>query len=182
MALLERMSRSPLPPYYKVAPPVARRLYREMRGPLAPKMPPGGEARLHVVSSELALRAYRPAGNKEKLPALVYFHGGGWVIGDADTHDVLCRELAVGANPRLRHVANLVHQFALRPTFVEIGDQHDDRPGRLADELRRILERPRDVRPAAELERKQHIDGLADFVGQVGDVRIEEEQARAHCG
>ena len=28
------------------------------------------------------------------LPVLVYFHGGGWVIGDLDTHDVLCRELA----------------------------------------------------------------------------------------
>ena len=31
------------------------------------------------------------------LPALVYFHGGGWTIGDLDTHDVLCRELANGA-------------------------------------------------------------------------------------
>ena len=28
---------------------------------------------------------------------LVYYHGGGWVIGDLDTHDVLCRELANGA-------------------------------------------------------------------------------------
>jgi acetyl esterase len=31
------------------------------------------------------------------LAALVYFHGGGWVIGDLDTHDVLCRELANGS-------------------------------------------------------------------------------------
>ena len=31
------------------------------------------------------------------LPALVYFHGGGWVIGDLDTHDVVCRTLANGA-------------------------------------------------------------------------------------
>jgi acetyl esterase/lipase len=27
----------------------------------------------------------------------VYFHGGGWTIGDLDTHDVLCRQLALGA-------------------------------------------------------------------------------------
>ena len=29
------------------------------------------------------------------LPVLVYFHGGGWTIGDLDTHDVLCRTLCV---------------------------------------------------------------------------------------
>jgi acetyl esterase len=47
----------------------------------------------------VALRAYRPQGANadEQLPALVYFHGGGWVIGDLDTHDVLCRQLANGA-------------------------------------------------------------------------------------
>ncbi|MBA5770635.1 alpha/beta hydrolase fold domain-containing protein, partial [Escherichia coli] len=28
-------------------------------------------------------------------PALVFFHGGGWVIGDLDSHDVVCRQLAV---------------------------------------------------------------------------------------
>ena len=45
------------------------------------------------------MRGYRPSGAsvQEILPALVYFHGGGWVIGDLDTHDVLCRQLANGA-------------------------------------------------------------------------------------
>jgi acetyl esterase len=32
-----------------------------------------------------------------RLPGLVFFHGGGWVIGDLDTHDTLCRELALAA-------------------------------------------------------------------------------------
>jgi acetyl esterase len=45
------------------------------------------------------VRAYRPrgAGKDEVLPALVFFHGGGWVIGDLDTHDAVCRTLANGA-------------------------------------------------------------------------------------
>jgi acetyl esterase len=45
------------------------------------------------------VRAYRPkgAGKDEVLPALVYIHGGGWVIGDLDTHDVVCRTLANAA-------------------------------------------------------------------------------------
>lgn len=39
-------------------------------------------------------RAYTPAGATEPGPALVFFHGGGWVTGDLDTHDGLCRKLA----------------------------------------------------------------------------------------
>lgn len=44
----------------------------------------------------LPLRLYRGAdtGNAESLPVLVYFHGGGWVIGDIDSHDPVCRHLA----------------------------------------------------------------------------------------
>jgi acetyl esterase len=41
------------------------------------------------------VRVYRPSS--DILPALVFFHGGGWTIGDLDTHDVLCRQLAAGA-------------------------------------------------------------------------------------
>lgn len=43
---------------------------------------------------EIPLRIYRPAVDmSQALPALVYFHGGGWVIGDLDTHDDICRAL-----------------------------------------------------------------------------------------
>jgi acetyl esterase len=43
----------------------------------------------------IAVRHYRPFGSSPEaiLPVLVYYHGGGWVIGDLDTHDVLCRQL-----------------------------------------------------------------------------------------
>ena len=47
----------------------------------------------------VSIRIVRPKGSaKEKLPALVYFHGGGWVLGNSFTHDRLIRELAVGAH------------------------------------------------------------------------------------
>ena len=44
----------------------------------------------------IALRMYHSLNHasNEPLPVLVYCHGGGFVIGDLDTHDVLCRELA----------------------------------------------------------------------------------------
>jgi acetyl esterase len=98
-ALLERAAKSPLPPYYEVPAHVARRIYRDTRAVLAPKPSEVAEARLVIAPGPVALRAYRPAGSKpdQPLPALLYIHGGGWVIGDLDTHDVLCRQLANGA-------------------------------------------------------------------------------------
>ncbi len=48
----------------------------------------------------IRIRVYWPAGTTAgagPLPTLVYFHGGGWVVGSLDSHDVLCRALANGA-------------------------------------------------------------------------------------
>ena len=94
-ALLDRVARSPLPPYHTVSPFVARRIYRDTRAVLAPKAPEVADVRL-LAFENYAMRVYRAVPN-ETLPALMYFHGGGWTIGDVDTHDVLCRQLAVGA-------------------------------------------------------------------------------------
>jgi acetyl esterase len=44
------------------------------------------------------IRLYRPAAARGALPAVVYTHGGGWVLGDRETHDRLVRELTVWAN------------------------------------------------------------------------------------
>lgn len=40
------------------------------------------------------VRVYRPHGATRPAPAVVYFHGGGWVVGSLDTHDALCAELS----------------------------------------------------------------------------------------
>ena len=101
-ALLERAAKSPLPAYYDVPPAVARRLYRDTRGALTPDPPAVESVQLLLPpgpGGPVPVRAYRPkgAGKDEVLPALVYYHGGGWVIGDLDTHDVVCRTLANGA-------------------------------------------------------------------------------------
>ena len=40
------------------------------------------------------LRIYHPVGMTAPLPVLVYYHGGGWVVGSRDTHDSLCRLIA----------------------------------------------------------------------------------------
>ena len=76
----------------------ARQLYRETRAallPPAPVLPVVGDLNADGTAGPIPLRLYRPSNGV--LPALIYFHGGGWVLGDLDTHDVLCRQLAVQA-------------------------------------------------------------------------------------
>jgi acetyl esterase len=48
-------------------------------------------------TGQMALRIVRPQGIWSALPVIFYVHGGGWVLGDATTHDRLIRELATGA-------------------------------------------------------------------------------------
>jgi len=59
-----------------------------------------------VDGATIAARAYTPEGLAEDgAPALVYFHGGGWVVGSLDTHDRLCRKLAEQARCKVVSVA-----------------------------------------------------------------------------
>jgi acetyl esterase len=46
---------------------------------------------------KVSIRIVRPKDHPAKLPAIMYFHGGGWVLGDKNTHDRLIREIASGA-------------------------------------------------------------------------------------
>jgi acetyl esterase len=47
-----------------------------------------------LMAGSVPVRLYRPTATQTPQPVLVYLHGGGWTIGDLDTHDVLCRQLA----------------------------------------------------------------------------------------
>jgi acetyl esterase len=76
----------------------ARRMYRETRAalrPSAPVLPVVGDLNIDGTAGSIPLRLYRPSNGV--LPALIYFHGGGWVLGDLDTHDAVCRQLAAQA-------------------------------------------------------------------------------------
>jgi acetyl esterase len=52
----------------------------------------------------LKARLYTPKGAAEPGPGIVYFHGGGFVIGDLDTHDSFLRRLAAGSGVRVLSV------------------------------------------------------------------------------
>ncbi len=97
-ALLRLMEEKGVPPTHTLAPEQARAFYRERRTFTQPDPPEVASVRdleAGGPAGPIPLRSYRPAGSRAEavLPVLVYYHGGGWVIGDLDTHDVLCRQL-----------------------------------------------------------------------------------------
>lgn len=72
-----------------------------IRGLFATNAPPQAVKKVEdrVVNAggvKLPIRIYTPDGNGP-LPILVFFHGGGWVVGDLESHDAPCRALANGA-------------------------------------------------------------------------------------
>ena len=98
-AVIERAARSGLPPYHSVGAVEARRLYKDTRAALSPSAPEVAAVRDLAASGPagpIPLRLYRGLATEAgaALPALVYFHGGGWTVGDLDTHDIVCRTLA----------------------------------------------------------------------------------------
>ena len=98
-ALIALMAQRQIPPTHTLTPAEARRMYLERRFFSQPEPPAVSEVRALKSASGVPLRLYRPAGSDAaaQLPVLVYFHGGGWTMGDLDTHDVLCRQLCNGA-------------------------------------------------------------------------------------
>jgi len=95
-ALLERMAASDRPPLERQSVAQARAFHIQdaaaLNGPAAPvasvedRLVPGP-------AGELGLRVYTPEGSPP-FPIVVWFHGGGWVVGTLDTYDPLCRALA----------------------------------------------------------------------------------------
>src|SRR5215813_13418817 len=101
-AVIDLAIKSGRPAYNTLAPKEARQLFRETRPAATPTPKEIGAVRNLTVDGlggPIPLRVYRPAGvaATTALPVLVYYHGGGWVIGDLETHDVQCRQLTAEA-------------------------------------------------------------------------------------
>lgn len=97
--LLAMMREAGRPAFEQLSPEVARASYAATRA--AVQMPEEATAETEdlVVAGpggDLRVRLHRGASTRQEdiLPCLLYLHGGGWVIGDLDSHDGICRRLA----------------------------------------------------------------------------------------
>jgi acetyl esterase len=99
-ALIEKAIQAGNPEIYELDPAEARKLFLELaRGVAVEKVDVAriSDYQAPGPNGDIPLRVYWPVNDSKPLPVLVYFHGGGWVIGDLETHDPVCRWLSVRA-------------------------------------------------------------------------------------
>jgi acetyl esterase/lipase len=109
------------PPFvYELGPDRARRVLDDIQAAPIGKLD-GDEKWVTVPAEvgEVALRIVRPLGSTRPLPTILYVHGGGWVLGNAGTHDRLVRELAVGADAAVAFVEYTRSPEARYPVAIE---------------------------------------------------------------
>jgi acetyl esterase/lipase len=123
------------PPYvYELGPEAARRRLRELQA-----APPAGDG--WVDAGGVRVRIVRPRDGV--LPVVLFLHGGGWMLGDAGTHERLVRELAAGADaaiafvdydrtPEARYPVALEQAYAAARWIVDHGAAHGLDASRLA--------------------------------------------------
>jgi acetyl esterase len=96
LLLLEAIQAEGGPPLESLPPAEARKLAAESLQPVGGTPEPVRSIenlRIPGPAGEIPIRVYMPDAPAPR-PALVYFHGGGWVVCDLDTHDVVCTALA----------------------------------------------------------------------------------------
>src|SRR5438093_13734257 len=96
--LVDAMAALNLKPVEEASPEAARESMRRRTAALGPfeEVAAVTDHRVPVAGGAIAARIYVPDG-RGPHPALVFYHGGGWVIGDLYTHDGICRSLANAA-------------------------------------------------------------------------------------
>jgi acetyl esterase len=133
------------PPFlYELTPAEARAVLDDVQAAPIEKLPV--DDRWITVPADVGdvrVRIVRPPDADGELPAVLYMHGGGWVLGNAATHDRLVRELAVGAgaavvfveydrSPEARYPVAIEQGYATGRWIVREGAAHGLAPDRLA--------------------------------------------------
>ena len=104
-AFLDQVAAMDGPKTWEMTPAEARESFAGLMQLAGPKdIPIGKVANIAIptANGEIPARSYSAvASGSEALPTLVFFHGGGWVIGSVETHDGLCRMIANGSGCRV---------------------------------------------------------------------------------
>ncbi|MFL6035383.1 MAG: alpha/beta hydrolase [Gaiellaceae bacterium] len=111
------------PPFlYEMAPADARKILEEAQSDPVSMLPVDEEwITVPAAVGDARVRLIKPPGATGMLPVIVYMHGGGWILGNAGTHDRLVRELTVGSRAALAFVEYPNSPEAHYPTAIEQG-------------------------------------------------------------
>jgi acetyl esterase/lipase len=107
---------------YELEPAEARKVLEDLQSGTVEKLPVEEEwITVPASVGDAKVRIIKPTGVDGLLPIIVYMHGGGWILGNAATHDRLVRELAVGAHAALLFVEYPNSPEAHYPVAIEQG-------------------------------------------------------------
>ncbi|MEC8147427.1 MAG: alpha/beta hydrolase [Pseudomonadota bacterium] len=84
------------PAFHELPVDKCREVYKELVIQLSGELADIGDIKEISIpggNGQITLRVYTPKNKTNKMAGVAYFHGGGWVIGDLDTHDPVCRRL-----------------------------------------------------------------------------------------
>ena len=109
------------PPIYTLSPAAARSVLAQVQAiPVGRPSAKIEDMDLPVgPDGSVPIRIVRPTATAETLPVVMYFHGGGWMLGDRDTHDRLVREIAVGVGATVVFVDYARAPEARYPVAIE---------------------------------------------------------------
>jgi acetyl esterase len=110
------------PPLYTLSPADARNVLLSVQRSInVPRLPADIEDRTISggPTGDVSIRILRPQGVSGALPVVMYFHGGGWILGDKETHDRLVREIANGAQAAVVFVNYTPSPEAHYPVSIE---------------------------------------------------------------
>src|SRR3954471_2232497 len=99
-ALLDQLEAVGGPQIFEVSPEEARRMFAAGSALMAGQGAQDVQTEDRVMGGEIreiGLRVYTPSSGQAPRPVVVFYHGGGFVIGDLDTHDASCRDLAAAS-------------------------------------------------------------------------------------
>jgi acetyl esterase/lipase len=111
------------PPFlFDLGPQGARKVLDDLQAGPIDKLPVDDEwITVPAAVGDVRVRIVKPAGTDGVLPVVIYMHGGGWILGNAGTHDRLVRELAVGARAAVVFVEYTPSPEAHYPVAIEQG-------------------------------------------------------------
>jgi acetyl esterase len=111
------------PPFlFQMTPADARKVLDDAQAAPMEKLPADEEwITVPASAGDVRVRVVKPQGATGMLPVVVYMHGGGWVLGNAGTHDRLVREVAVGAQAAVAFVEYTPSPEAHYPIAIEQG-------------------------------------------------------------
>ncbi|QDU26171.1 Carboxylesterase NlhH [Anatilimnocola aggregata] len=133
-AFLKQVNAAGGPPMEELSPHEARQVLTTLQTSLPLDLPPArvSSVTIHHDGQPLDLTIVRPAGSEKTVPAFMFFHGGGWVLGDFPTHERFVRDLVASSgaaavfvnytrSPEARYPVAIEQAYAATKWVAEFG-------------------------------------------------------------